>query len=438
MDANGYRFLRSKLPVLIADSTQSARQKLATETGVVPLLQQFNYPELVMGLLLISGIAALVYGLFGRVVRRQWQLYRLNRRHTKFLKNYDQLSEQLTSFTVSETANQAIIRWKTYMERLDRQPYTSLTTSELAERMNNPQITEALREADRMVYGQTFSPESQEALHTLRDVATQTYYRRRFTVQQSTRPLVEATSDSSEPLLSPDRMKPWYSLHWFSPAQWQQFHIAYPLALFLIPVVLLLFMVRYYLHQSGQQWLNLSIDSLRASSKKGGGRRGRATQSLLSSLRYLLPLSVFLGVSLVLIALSRPQIVREQRDEESEGIDIMLAIDVSASMSETDLPPTRLAAARRVAQTFVNGRKNDRIGLVLVPFKMYAYWWSFAFAYFSGETPGCLSMACGCLIWTLPLHAVMLHSEDCSSRSFRTMPGREHFRSANISGISIP
>ena len=78
-----------------------------------------------------------------------------------------------------------------------------------------------------------------------------------------------------------------------------------------------------------------------------------------------MPISVFMGIGLLLVALARPQIVREQRDEQSEGIDIMLAMDVSESMSETDLPPSRLAAARRVAQTFVNSRKNDRIGLVV-------------------------------------------------------------------------
>ena len=39
---------------------------------------------------------------------------------------------------------------------------------------------------------------------------------------------------------------------------------------------------------------------------------------------------------------------------------------------------------------------------LLVPFKMYAYWWSFALAYFSGETPGCLPIERGCLILMLP------------------------------------
>ena len=165
--------------------------------------------------------------------------------------------------------------------------------------------------------------------------------------------------------LYPDRMEPWYSLHWFNPAQWQQFQLAHPLALWLMPTSLVLFFLRYYLHRNAQQRLNMSLGQL--NSPYTGGRTGRvqATRSLLSLGRYLLPLSAFFGIMCLLFALARPQIIREQRDEQVEGIDIMLAIDVSVSMSETDLPPTRLAAARRVAQSFLNTRKNDRIGLVV-------------------------------------------------------------------------
>ncbi|GAB3943419.1 VWA domain-containing protein [Spirosoma harenae] len=154
-------------------------------------------------------------------------------------------------------------------------------------------------------------------------------------------------------------MEPWYSLYWFSPTQWQQYHIAYPLALSLIPGVLALFFLRYYLYRKAQQQLKISLDQQRSR------ELGTTTLQWLGLLRYLLPISTFIGVGLLLVALARPQIVREQRDEESKGIDIMLAIDISESMSETDLPPNRLVAARQVAQRFVNSRKNDRIGLVV-------------------------------------------------------------------------
>ncbi|MFD2932602.1 VWA domain-containing protein [Spirosoma flavum] len=160
-------------------------------------------------------------------------------------------------------------------------------------------------------------------------------------------------------------MEPWYSLHWFSRVQWQQFQLAHPLALWLIPVVLLLFSLRYYLHRNAQQRLNMSLGQLDSPRAHGRAGRVQTTYSLLSLGRYMVPLSVFIGIACLLVALARPQIIRQQRSEQSEGIDIMMAIDVSVSMSETDLPPTRLAAARRVAQAFVNTRKNDRIGLVV-------------------------------------------------------------------------
>lgn len=165
-------------------------------------------------------------------------------------------------------------------------------------------------------------------------------------------------------------MLPWYSLEWLSPAQWQQYRFAYPYVLWGIPAVLLLFGLRYYLHRSAQQRLNISLEPLRVYA--GTQPTEQVGQSVLRGLRHLLPISVFIGMGFIFFALARPQVVREQREEQSEGIDIMLALDVSDSMTDTDLPPSRLVAARRMAQAFVNGRKNDRIGLVVFAGEAYS------------------------------------------------------------------
>jgi len=72
-----------------------------------------------------------------------------------------------------------------------------------------------------------------------------------------------------------------------------------------------------------------------------------------------------LAVALVLIAAARPQAGREIREVVSEGIDIMLAIDISGSMRSEDFrPKNRLYVAKQVAKEFVRGRQQDRIGLV--------------------------------------------------------------------------
>ena len=65
------------------------------------------------------------------------------------------------------------------------------------------------------------------------------------------------------------------------------------------------------------------------------------------------------------VAFSRPQTGVTSETVTTEGIDIILAIDVSSSMLAEDLEPNRLEAAKAVAAEFVEGRRNDRIGLVV-------------------------------------------------------------------------
>ena len=72
-----------------------------------------------------------------------------------------------------------------------------------------------------------------------------------------------------------------------------------------------------------------------------------------------------LAIALIIIAIARPQTTNSARDNSTEGIDIMLAIDISTSMLARDLRPNRLEAAKSVAEEFIRNRPNDRIGLVI-------------------------------------------------------------------------
>jgi Ca-activated chloride channel family protein len=71
------------------------------------------------------------------------------------------------------------------------------------------------------------------------------------------------------------------------------------------------------------------------------------------------------GLALLIIALARPQKVNTEKIISTEGIDIVLALDISTSMLAVDFKPNRLEAAKTVAKEFVANRKNDRIGLVV-------------------------------------------------------------------------
>ena len=74
---------------------------------------------------------------------------------------------------------------------------------------------------------------------------------------------------------------------------------------------------------------------------------------------------VILSLSMLIIALARPQSSNSWQNVTTEGIDIVIALDISSSMLAMDFQPNRLEAAKDVATQFISGRPNDKIGLVV-------------------------------------------------------------------------
>ncbi len=87
--------------------------------------------------------------------------------------------------------------------------------------------------------------------------------------------------------------------------------------------------------------------------------------SLRVRFRRMLPLLRYAAIVLLILALARPQFGMRERQIDSYGVDIMLALDVSNSMQSQDFTPTRLEAAKRVVNQFVDQRQSDRIGVVI-------------------------------------------------------------------------
>ncbi|MDR1859385.1 MAG: VWA domain-containing protein [Bacteroidales bacterium] len=79
-----------------------------------------------------------------------------------------------------------------------------------------------------------------------------------------------------------------------------------------------------------------------------------------------LPFALYLtGIAGLSVALARPQSSKRWENVTTEGIDIVIALDISSSMLEADFNPNRLEAAKNVAVQFIAGRPNDNIGLVV-------------------------------------------------------------------------
>ncbi|MEE9406442.1 MAG: VWA domain-containing protein [Polaribacter sp.] len=94
--------------------------------------------------------------------------------------------------------------------------------------------------------------------------------------------------------------------------------------------------------------------------------KGFKTTSFVSKLKPLLYLLRLLTLAAIIVALARPRNVSvSKKTKTNKGIDIVMAIDVSASMLARDLKPNRLEALKKVAENFIDRRPNDRIGIVV-------------------------------------------------------------------------
>lgn len=94
----------------------------------------------------------------------------------------------------------------------------------------------------------------------------------------------------------------------------------------------------------------------------------KSLRMYLFHLPFLLRIALF---SLVVCILARPQSKHSWSDTDVEGIDIMLAVDVSTSMLTQDFKPNRVEALKKIAQTFIDKRPNDNIGLTIFAGEAY-------------------------------------------------------------------
>jgi len=148
-------------------------------------------------------------------------------------------------------------------------------------------------------------------------------------------------------------MLEWFSIEWFLPAQLKQFTWEQPGYLYGMLLLPLPYILRWLLHFKARQKLEIALIEREAVSIP------------YAILRHIPSVLMLLFISLILVALARPQITNEQVERFTEGIDIVLAMDISESMQIEDFKPNRLEAAKEVALNFVKGRFQDRIGIVI-------------------------------------------------------------------------
>lgn len=126
---------------------------------------------------------------------------------------------------------------------------------------------------------------------------------------------------------------------------------------YLLLLILLIPVIGWYIWELHDQDASLQV-----SSAASLARQKKSTRIYLLHVPFVLRVA---AITLLSIALARPQLSNRWSKESTEGIDIMMALDISGTMQAEDLKPNRLEAAKNVATDFVLARPNDQIGLVV-------------------------------------------------------------------------
>jgi Ca-activated chloride channel homolog len=130
---------------------------------------------------------------------------------------------------------------------------------------------------------------------------------------------------------------------------------AQPAFLFLLFIIPL--MIGFYIFKQHR-----AVASLRFS---GSQPFQKSAMTFRHYLRHILFALRTAAIGLLIIVLARPQATDNYQDISTEGIDIILALDISGSMLSRDFRPDRLEASKNIATEFISGRPYDRIGLVV-------------------------------------------------------------------------
>lgn len=144
-----------------------------------------------------------------------------------------------------------------------------------------------------------------------------------------------------------------FSWSWFSPETLRSFDWENFFLLHLIWIIPILLLIRKFIKLIKKPVLELSLPKI------------VPTKNPWTYLRLLPSFFFLLALWMVVIALARPQRTNEKVEQYTEGIDIMLVMDISESMDLQDFTPNRLEAAKETAIDFINGRIADRIGMVI-------------------------------------------------------------------------
>lgn len=132
---------------------------------------------------------------------------------------------------------------------------------------------------------------------------------------------------------------------------------------FLYLLILIIPMIVWYVIKNRSSYPTIKLSTLQGF--------GKTTRNFRNYFKHILFALRVLALTLLIIALARPQSTNSWQNVSTEGIDIIISLDISGSMLAQDFHPNRLEASKDIASEFINSRPNDRMGLVVFSGKSF-------------------------------------------------------------------
>lgn len=157
---------------LTKDLTISDSTKTIANTEYWAVKQNINYLYLGIGSLVLVLLGIIFYIAFGERIRRSYRLRRLRLQFLRFVSDYEKLSKNTNDTKISE---HALHVWKSYLENLQKIPFTSYTSKEIAALINNEELNQSLKSIDLAIYGSIIDDNTRTAWQQLKAFAVEAY-----------------------------------------------------------------------------------------------------------------------------------------------------------------------------------------------------------------------------------------------------------------------
>lgn len=142
-----------------------------------PVSMEFNYPYLLIGLVLAGIMSLAVLLIWGKALRKKLRLYRLSKKLEKFKRGFEVEVSKLANEPAKSQIESVLKFWKNFMEELDRVPYRQLTTKEIALIHQSKSLEETLKSIDTNIYSRATTAALQNDFEYLMDYSIDHYNR---------------------------------------------------------------------------------------------------------------------------------------------------------------------------------------------------------------------------------------------------------------------